>query len=244
MNPLLIALDVDTTAQADQLASVLEGAVGGLKIGSQLFTSEGPSIVRALGARGHRVFLDLKFHDIPNTVAGAVRAATRLGVWMLTIHTSGGAAMMRAAVDAADAEARAAGVARPLIVGVTVLTSLDQAAIGEVGVERDLARQVEALAQLAKRSGIDGIVCSPQEAAQLRASCGPDFLLVTPGIRPAADSGTRTDDQARTLSAAEAIAAGANYLVVGRPVVKAADPRAAALALAGEIREVEGIPRP
>jgi orotidine-5'-phosphate decarboxylase len=235
MNPLLIALDVDTTAQADQLAAALEGAVGGLKIGSQLFTSEGPSIVRALSARGHCVFLDLKFHDIPNTVAGAVRAATRLGVWMLTIHTSGGAAMMRTAVEAADAEARAAGVARPLIVGVTVLTSLDQAAIAEVGVERDLAQQVDALAQLARRSGIDGIVCSPQEAAQLRASCGPDFLLVTPGIRPAGDGAPRTDDQARTLSAADAIAAGASYLVVGRPVVKAADPRAAALALAGEI---------
>jgi orotidine-5'-phosphate decarboxylase len=241
MNPLLIALDVDTAARADALAASLAGAVGGLKIGSQLFTSEGPSIVRALGARGHRIFLDLKFHDIPNTVAGAVRAATRLGVWMLTIHTSGGAAMMRAAVEAGDAEARAIGVARPLIVGVTVLTSLDQAAIGEVGVERDLAAQVDALAQLAQRSGIDGIVCSPLEAAQMRARCGPDFLLVTPGIRAAGD-GARTDDQARTLSAAEAIAAGASYLVVGRPVVKAADPRAAALALASEIGV--GIPRP
>jgi orotidine-5'-phosphate decarboxylase len=233
MNPLLIALDVDTAARADALAASLEGAVGGLKIGSQLFTSEGPSIVRALSARGHRVFLDLKFHDIPNTVAGAVRAATKLGVWMLTIHTSGGAAMMRAAAEAADAEARAIGVPRPLIVGVTVLTSLDQAAIGEVGVERNLAAQVDALAQLAKNAGIDGIVCSPLEAAEMRARCGNDFLLVTPGIRAAGDA--RSDDQARTLSAAEAIAAGASYLVVGRPVVKAADPRAAALALASEV---------
>jgi orotidine-5'-phosphate decarboxylase len=239
MNPLLIALDVDTAARADELAAELSGAVGGLKIGSQLFTSEGPSIVRALASRGHRVFLDLKFHDIPNTVAGAVRAATRLGVWMLTIHTSGGAAMMRAAVDAADTEARALGVARPLIVGVTVLTSLDQASIAEVGVERSLPAQVEALARLAQSAGIDGIVCSPQEAAHLRATCGPDFLLVTPGIRPAGEGGGRTDDQARTLSAAEAITAGASYLVVGRPVLNAGDPRAAALALASEIGQLQ-----
>ena len=235
MNPLLIALDVDTAARADALAAELAGAVGGLKIGSQLFTSEGPSIVRSLTARGHRVFLDLKFHDIPNTVAGAVRAATRLGVWMLTIHTSGGAEMMRSAVEAAGAEAQTMGVARPLIVGVTVLTSLDQAAIAEVGVERDMPAQVETLARLAQGAGIDGIVCSPQEAQRLRAVCGPDFLLVTPGIRPAGDGGARTDDQARTLSAAEAIAAGASYLVVGRPVLNAASPRDAALALAREV---------
>lgn len=234
MHQLLIALDVDTAAQAATLAAELEGVVGGLKIGSQLFTSEGPSIVHALRARGHRVFLDLKFHDIPNTVVGAVRAATRLGVWMLTIHTSGGAAMMRAAVDAAESEARAIGVARPLIVGVTVLTSLDQAALADVGVEREMASQVESLARLAHASGIDGIVCSPLEAARLRAACGPSFLLVTPGIRPREASAGPSDDQARTLSAAEAIAAGASYLVVGRPVLKAPSPREAALALARE----------
>jgi len=241
MDQLLIALDVDSSERATSLARDLQGVVGGLKIGSELFTSEGPSIVQALVAQGHRVFLDLKFHDIPNTVAGAVRAATRLGVWMLTIHTSGGAAMMRAAVEAADAEAKQRAVERPLIVGVTVLTSLDDRTLAEVGVGRGLVEQVESMAALARSAGLDGIVCSPQEAARLRAACGKDFVLVTPGIRAATASrgpavGSRVDDQARTLTAAEAIAAGASYLVVGRPIVKAADPRAAALALAEDVR--------
>ncbi len=236
MNELLIALDVDTAARATQLAADLTSVVGGMKVGKQLFVSEGPSIVRALTEQGHRVFLDLKFHDIPNTVAGAVRSATRIGAWMVNVHASGGRDMLRAAADAAGDEAARLGRPRPLVIAVTVLTSIDAATLASVGVSRPLIEQVEAMALLARDSGLDGVVASAQEATRIRAACGPDFLIVTPGIRPAQAVGT--DDQARTLTAAEAIAAGANYLVVGRPVTKAPSPRQAAQQLADEIRAV------
>lgn len=234
MSPVLVALDVDSVPQAGVLVAALGSTVGGFKVGKQLFVSEGPAALAPVREAGHRLFLDLKFHDIPNTVAGAVRAATRQGAWMLTVHASGGRDMLRAAADAAHEEAAKQGRPPALVVGVTVLTSLDQTALATVGVGGALTDQVRRLATLAQHAGIDGVVASPQEIGLIREACGPDFLIVTPGIRPA--SGSR-DDQARTLTPAEAVAAGATYLVIGRPITAAADPRAAAVAIAGEISQ-------
>jgi orotidine-5'-phosphate decarboxylase len=235
MDQLLVALDVDTAAGARALADQLRGAVGGFKIGSQLFTSTGPALVEELTARGDRVFLDLKFHDIPNTVAGAIRAATRLGVWMVNVHASGGGAMMQAARTAADDEAARRSRPAPLLIAVTMLTSLDQAALSAIGLPSAVAAQVERLAALAEAAGLDGVVASPQEIQIIRGRCGPRFAIVTPGIRGAGD---QMGDQSRTLSAAEALAAGASYLVVGRPITAAADPRAAAERIAADSRRL------
>ena len=231
MNELLVALDVDTIAEARAMAGRLRGVVGGFKIGSRLFTSEGPALVEELTARGDRVFLDLKFHDIPSTVAGAIAAATRLGVWMVNVHASGGSAMMRAARAAADEEAARRSRPAPLVIAVTMLTSLDQGALTEIGLAATVAAQVERLAALTEAAGLDGVVASPQEIALVRRACGPRFAIVTPGIRGAGDA---KGDQSRTLSAADALAAGASYLVVGRPIIAAADPRAAAERIAAE----------
>lgn len=232
---IIVALDVETATRAIELADELRGAVGAVKVGSQLFTAAGPDVVARLVARGHRVFLDLKYHDIPNTVASAATEAAKLGVWLLDVHASGGAAMMRAARDAAHDAAARAGVDAPLIVGITVLTSFDESTLGSIGITRPVIDQVGALASLAERAGLDGVVASPHEIARVRATCGPDFVVVTPGIRPSAPGAKPKDDQARTMSAAEAVRAGASYIVVGRPIVAAPDPRAAAEALGREI---------
>jgi orotidine-5'-phosphate decarboxylase len=233
MDQLLVALDVDTASQALALAEKLRGVVGGFKIGSRLFTSQGPSIVEELAGRGDRVFLDLKFHDIPNTVAGAVAAAARLGAWMINVHASGGSAMMVAAREAAAETAAQRSLQRPLVVAVTMLTSLDGQAAQEVGFVDDVAQQVGRLAALAQRAGLDGVVASPQEIGLIRQRCGGAFEVVTPGIRGPADV---KGDQSRTMSASEALGAGASYLVVGRPVIAAADPRSAAERLVAECR--------
>ena len=219
-NPIIVALDVPTAEAALRLAGELAPAVAAFKIGSELFTSAGPDLVRRVRDLGAPVFLDLKFHDIPNTVSKAVAAAARLEVQMLTVHTSGGLAMLQAAEQAAQAQQPA-----PLVLGVTVLTSMDAATLGEIGVAAEAGAQVERLARLAVRAGLRGLVCSPLEVALLRRVLPAAIQLVTPGIRAEGDA---VGDQKRTLSAREAIAAGASWLVIGRPICAAPSPRAAA----------------
>ncbi len=224
-NPVIVALDVPQAETALQLAAQLAPAVGAFKIGSELFTSAGPDIVRRVRATGAAVFLDLKFHDIPNTVAKAVASAVRLDVQMLTIHTSGGSEMMRAAEDSARRTAAELGRQPPLVLGVTVLTSMDSENLAEIGASPDVTAQVARLARLAAASGIRGLVCSPLEIAALRRILPAEMQLVTPGIRTGAE---KADDQKRTLTPQEALAAGANWLVIGRPIYAAENPRAAA----------------
>jgi orotidine-5'-phosphate decarboxylase len=223
-NPIILALDVASGTQAIKLAQELAPVLGAVKIGSELFTSAGPEIVREIRATGLSVFLDLKFHDIPNTVAKAVAAAVQLDVQMLTIHTSGGSEMMKAAEKAAQETANKRGTKAPLVLGVTILTSLDSNGISEIGFQPNVGHQVERLATLAINSGLRGLVCSPLEVTVLRQIVPSSVQLVTPGIRV----GPSQDDQKRTLTPSEAIAAGANWLVVGRPIYAATNPRAAA----------------
>ena len=224
-NPIIAALDVPTAEQALKLAADIAPAVGAFKIGSELFTVAGPDIVRRVRGMGASVFLDLKFHDIPNTVAKAVTSAVQLDVQMLTVHTSGGFDMLKAAEQAAEESAWKAGRTPPLVLGVTVLTSLNAGALREIGLDANVEYQVRRLATVAIRAGLRGLVCSPQEVAKLKQFIPPNMQLITPGIRTGAE---KPDDQARTLTPKEAISAGASWLVIGRPIYAAADPRAAA----------------
>ncbi|MEO5804828.1 MAG: orotidine-5'-phosphate decarboxylase [Verrucomicrobiota bacterium] len=232
-NPIIVALDVPNVETALQLAEQLAPIVGAFKIGSELFTSAGPDIVKKIRAMGASVFLDLKFHDIPNTVAKSVAAAVRLDVQMLTIHTGGGTEMMSAAEKSAQETAKELGCKPPLVLGVTVLTSIDSDQLSEVGVEANVGKQVERLANLAVRAGLRGLVCSPLEIADLRQFLPHETRLVTPGIRTTSD---RSDDQKRTLSPKEAIDAGANWLVVGRPIYGTKNPREAAEKILASLR--------
>lgn len=226
---LIVALDVPGLTEAEALLDRLAGVVATFKIGAQLFTATGPAAVEVVRKRGGRVFLDLKYHDIPAQVGGAVREAARLGVSMLTVHASGGSEMLRAAAAAA----RAAGRDRPRILAVTVLTSLDRAALQrELQVPLAVEGHVVHLAGLARDAGCDGAVASPREAGRLRAALGRDWLIVTPGVRPA---GAAADDQARVATPAGALRAGADYIVVGRPITTAPDPAAAATAVLAEL---------
>jgi orotidine-5'-phosphate decarboxylase len=224
-NPIIVALDVPTGEAALKLVEQLAPVSGGFKVGSELFTVAGPDIVRRIRERGALVFLDLKFHDIPNTVAKAVASAVRLDVQMLTVHTGGGAEMMRAAEKSAQDTAKQLGRQPPLVLGVTVLTSSNNATLAEIGSEPDTGKQVSRLAQLAVKSGLHGLVCSPLEIAALRKILPAHVQLVTPGIRTGAE---KADDQKRTLTPREAIKAGVDWLVIGRPIYAAENPRAAA----------------
>ncbi|HZS08269.1 MAG TPA: orotidine-5'-phosphate decarboxylase [Blastocatellia bacterium] len=232
-NPVVVALDVDSPGQAIALVEKLRGLAGMFKVGKQLFTAAGPDIVRRITGMGEEVFLDLKFHDIPNTVAGAAVEAARLGVKIFNLHALGGSAMMRASVEAVDAVASREGLRRPLILGVTVLTSHDQQSLHEIGIDSLVEDQVVRLARLCEASGINGVVASPREISPLRQTItSSNFVILVPGVRPA---GAALNDQSRVMTPADAIRAGADYLVIGRPITAAPDPVEAAEKILKEI---------
>jgi orotidine-5'-phosphate decarboxylase len=218
---IIFALDVEHFGEAQRWVKLLKDHVGIFKIGKQLFTHTGPKVVDMIRQKGQKVFLDLKFHDIPNTVAKAGEEATKLGVAMFNLHALGGFEMMKKTVDASRATAKSLGIPKPLILAVTILTSMDEETLKEVGVQGPLIEEVGRLAFLSMKAGVDGVVASPQEIGIIRERCGEKFLIVTPGIRHPFD---KRDDQKRTMSPKEAIAAGANYLVIGRPIKEAKDP--------------------
>jgi len=228
-NPVFVALDTPDLGRATELAAALRPHVGGLKVGLEFISAHGPDGIRKIVATGLPVFADVKFHDIPNTVAGACRALAHVGATMMNIHASGGEAMMRAGAEAARQVD-----SRTLVLGVTVLTSLDDEALASVGQKGPPADQVVRLARLAKTSGLDGVVCAAHEVALVRKACGADFLIVTPGIRPA---GAALNDQRRFMTPSEALRAGSDILVIGRPITDASDPVAAARAIAAELSE-------
>ena len=232
-NKLIVALDVETADIARELVGALSGIVGMFKIGSQLFTAAGPDLVREIVRNGQRVFLDLKFHDIPNTVAAAGVEATRLGVSIFNVHAAGGSEMMKRTVDAVNQCVEHEGLTRPQVIAVTVLTSANEMVLGEVGYGLQPAELVPRLALLAEAQGLDGVVASPHEVKLIRSVVSqPAFIVVTPGVRP---TGAARGDQARVMSPAAAIAAGADYIVVGRPILSAADPAQAAAAILREM---------
>lgn len=233
---LIVALDFDSLSSAVKFAKQVADLVGMFKIGSQLFTAAGPAAVREIAALGPGVFLDLKFHDIPNTVAAAILSCAAMpGVQLVNVHALGGRAMLHAAAQAISA-AQAMGADRPRLLAVTILTSMNQAAMRETGIGGSASSRVVKLAQLAKKAGVDGVVASVQETRAIRKACGGDFLIVTPGVRPKEKSAKRKDDdQARTATPTEAIRAGADFLVVGRPILAAEEPRTAAQAIVEEI---------
>ena len=239
LDKLIVALDVETPARALALVKQLHGVTGMFKIGSQLFTLAGPQIVKDVVGSGAKVFLDLKFHDIPHQVAGAARSAAQLGVSLFTLHASGGAEMMRRAVDAVTEAAERERTVRPAVLAVSVLTSIDAATLSQIGMNSSPEEAVLRLVKLAEQSGVDGVVASPREAERIRATVTrPKFLIVTPGIRPAGkDAGA--DDQRRVATPAAALNAGADYLVVGRPITAAADPVAAAREIVAEMERAE-----
>lgn len=218
-SPIIVALDYPEASQAIAMAQQLNPAEVRLKVGKELFTAAGPALVESLQLLGFELFLDLKFHDIPNTVAGALRSAARLGVWMVNVHASGGRRMLEAAANAV-----AQATNPPLLTAVTVLTSMGEEELRELGVAVNPAEQVQRLALLAQSAGIEGVVCSAQEAPMLREACGQDFLLVTPGIRPV---GSQQDDQTRIMTPPEAQRVGVNYMVIGRPITQAPNPQLA-----------------
>ena len=232
---IIFALDVDKLSEIDRWAELLANKVGMFKVGKELFTTAGPAAVEAVKRHGGEVFLDLKYHDIPNTVAQAMLAAGRLGVKLANLHALGGPEMMEQAATAVRKQFTEAE--RPRLLAVTILTSSTQETLKAVGIEHPVEQMVVRLAKLAKESGMDGVVASPLEIQAIRAACGPDFLIVTPGVRPAFAS---VDDQKRIMTPAEAVQAGADYLVIGRPIAKAADPVQAAEMIVDEI--VKGTP--
>jgi orotidine-5'-phosphate decarboxylase len=222
---LIFALDVEHFSEAQELVGLLKGHIGLFKVGKQLFTHSGPKVIDMIRRKGERVFLDLKFHDIPHTVAKAAEEAAKLSAAMFTVHSMGGYEMMKLAVESSRNLAKQLNIPKPLILAVTILTSMDQTILKEVGIRTPLEQQVVRLATLAKRAGVHGVVASPREIGLIRDHCGAHFLIVTPGVRPGS---VTKDDQKRTLTPGEAIRAGADYIVVGRPIKDADDPVKAA----------------
>ncbi len=234
MNKLIVSLDVSDIKEAEKLVNTLSGVVDVFKVGIFPFMACGPQIIKMLQNKGKKVFLDLKYHDIPSIVARAVKYAVRMEIWALTIHASGGFSMLRETQKALKVEASAKNIKKPLLWGVTVLTSLKEKDLGQIGINRKVEKQVKRLAVMSRDAGLDGVISSSREIGLIRKYCGKKFLIITPGIRP---EGSQINDQKRTLTPREAIKAGSDYLVVGRPIIQAENPLAVATQISKEIKE-------